>query len=75
MYRRAGLFLPRVAREQFAATGRLSPDDVLPGDLLFFSMKHPGGPLSVPYIVPDGSELVLYVLDQEVDREKAVAVR
>ena len=40
-----------------------------------FSMKLAGGPLSVPYIVPDGSELVLYVLDQEVDREKAVAAR
>jgi beta-lactam-binding protein with PASTA domain len=40
-----------------------------------FSMKHPGGPISVPYIVPDGSELVLYVLDQAVDREKAVAVK
>lgn len=39
-----------------------------------FSMKLSGGPLSVPYIVPDGSELVLYVLDQEVDREKAVAI-
>lgn len=40
-----------------------------------FSMKHSGGPLSVPYIVPEGSELVLYVLDQEVDREKAVSVK
>jgi len=36
-----------------------------------FSMKHPGGPLAVPYIVPDGSELVLTVLDQEVARQKA----
>ncbi len=38
------------------------------------SMKHPGGPRAVPYIVPDGSELVLYVLDKEVDREKAAAL-
>ncbi|MGA2766616.1 MAG: PASTA domain-containing protein [Spirochaetia bacterium] len=35
------------------------------------AMKHPGGPLAVPYIVPDGSELVLTVLDQEVARQKA----
>jgi beta-lactam-binding protein with PASTA domain len=35
------------------------------------AMKHPGGPLAVPYIVPDGSDLVLTVLDQEVARQKA----
>lgn len=35
------------------------------------TMKHPGGPLAVPYIVPDGSELVLTVLDQEMTRQKA----
>lgn len=35
------------------------------------AMKHPGGPLAVPYIVPDGSDIVLTVLDQEVTRQKA----
>lgn len=35
------------------------------------TMKHPGGPIAVPYIVPDGSELVLTVLEQEVARQKA----
>ncbi len=35
------------------------------------AMKHPGGPLAVPYVVPDGSDLVLTVLDQEVARQKA----
>lgn len=35
-------------------------------------MKHPGGPISVPYIVPDNSELILYVLDKEEARERAV---
>ncbi len=35
------------------------------------AMKHPGGPLAVPYVVPDGSDLVLSVLDQEVARQKA----
>jgi beta-lactam-binding protein with PASTA domain len=39
------------------------------------SMKHPGGPISVPYIVPAGSELVLYVLDQEVARDKATQIQ
>jgi eukaryotic-like serine/threonine-protein kinase len=32
-----------------------------------FSTKHPGGPLSVPYIVPEGSDLVL-----SVDRKSVV---
>jgi beta-lactam-binding protein with PASTA domain len=37
------------------------------------AMKHPGGPMSVPYIVPEGSEMVLYVLDKEEVREKTSA--
>jgi eukaryotic-like serine/threonine-protein kinase len=40
---------------------------------VLLAMKHPGGPLSVPYIVPEGSDLVLSVLDKEEVREKAVA--
>jgi beta-lactam-binding protein with PASTA domain len=44
--------------------------DSQPKEIL--SMKYPGGPLAVPYVVPDGGELVLYVLDKEVAREKAV---
>jgi beta-lactam-binding protein with PASTA domain len=43
------------------------------GTAILMQMKHPGGPLSVPYIVPDGSELVLSVLDKEEVREKATA--
>jgi hypothetical protein len=35
------------------------------------AMKHPGGPIAVPYVVPDGSELVLSLLDKEVTREPA----
>jgi len=47
--------------------------DSEPKDLL--TMKHPGGPIAVPYIVPAGSEIVLYVLDQEVTRVKAQAIQ
>lgn len=42
VYHKAGLTLPRVARDQFRATMKLTPDRVLPGDLVFFSMKNPG---------------------------------
>ena len=41
VYRKAGFDLPRVSRQQFAATRYLSPRRVLPGDLVFFSMHHP----------------------------------
>ena len=43
VYRRAHLTLPRLSREQFAATRYLKPQNVLPGDLIFFAMNrsHP----------------------------------
>ena len=41
------------------------------GTVPLLAMKHPGGPLAVPYIVPEDSELVLSVLDREEAREKA----
>jgi cell wall-associated NlpC family hydrolase len=41
VYRKAGFNLPRVSRQQFAATRYLPPRRVLPGDLIFFSMHHP----------------------------------
>ena len=42
VYSKAGLNLPRVAREQYAASLHLKPASVLPGDMIFFAMKHPG---------------------------------
>ena len=41
------------------------------GSKPLLAMKHPGGPIAVPYIVPAGSQLVLNVLDQEVARQDA----
>ncbi len=35
------------------------------GRLTILSARHAGGPLAVPYIVPEGSDLVLTVLDKE----------
>lgn len=35
------------------------------GRLVVLSARHAGGPLGVPYIVPEGSDLVLSVLDKE----------
>ncbi len=42
VYAKAGLSLPRVAREQFAQSLYLSPSAALPGDLVFFAIKNPG---------------------------------
>jgi len=36
-----------------------------------FSMKHPGGPISIPYVVNENSELVLYIFDREEIRKQA----
>jgi beta-lactam-binding protein with PASTA domain len=41
------------------------------GEATLLTMKHPGGPLAVPYIAPEGSEIVLSVLDEEKAREPA----
>ena len=39
VYRWAGLDLPRVSAEQFRFTRYLEPNEVRPGDLVFFNMK------------------------------------
>ena len=42
VYADAGLRLPRVSQDQFKAAKGVLPKEVLPGDLIFFNMKHPG---------------------------------
>ena len=42
VFHNAGFGLPRVARDQFRSTRYLKPEQVLPGDLIFFAMAHPG---------------------------------
>lgn len=42
VYGKAGLNLPRVARDQYKQSLRLAPSGVLPGDMIFFAMKNPG---------------------------------
>ncbi len=69
-----GLYQYTIPPEAIAVNVRLViVSDSEPKEIL--SMKHPGGPLAVPYIVPEGSDLVLYILDQEVDRAKAAAIQ
>ena len=44
VYGKAGITLPRVAKDQFSQARYLPPAGVLPGDMIFFAMKNPGTP-------------------------------
>lgn len=69
-----GLFRYTLAPQPIAVDIRL--DIVTETDRVpLLAMKHPGGPLSVPYVVPDGSEIALSVLNQEVAREMATPIQ
>ncbi|MEC5240629.1 bifunctional lytic transglycosylase/C40 family peptidase [Bacillus mycoides] len=41
-FRQVGIKLPRTAEEQYYATARVSPEQLLPGDLVFFSGTYVG---------------------------------
>ena len=41
VYRQVGVHLPRTAQQQFDATDRLTPDQLQPGDLVFFAHTYP----------------------------------
>jgi beta-lactam-binding protein with PASTA domain len=41
------------------------------GSTTLLSMKHPGGPISIPYVVDEKTELVLYIFDKEEIRQQA----
>jgi beta-lactam-binding protein with PASTA domain len=50
----------------------ISLDAVSPeGSATILAMKHPGGPIAIPYIVDARTELVFYVLDKEELRQAA----
>ncbi|MBN1409600.1 MAG: PASTA domain-containing protein [Spirochaetales bacterium] len=39
---------------------------------VLLSMKHPGGKISIPYVVRSGTEIILYLFDREVKRQYIV---
>lgn len=50
----------------------ISLDSITPSEkTTLLSMKHPGGPISIPYVVEENSELVLYIFDSEEIRQHA----
>ena len=40
-HRQVGIALPRTAQQQFNATARISPEQIRPGDLVFFAYTNP----------------------------------
>jgi cell wall-associated NlpC family hydrolase len=49
-YRSVGITLPRVARDQQMALVRVSPDEMLPGDLIFFNPTSRTDPSTVSHV-------------------------
>ncbi|MFN8472185.1 MAG: C40 family peptidase [Anaerolineae bacterium] len=41
VYGQVGVRLPRTAQQQYNATPRLAPEDLMPGDLVFFASTYP----------------------------------
>ena len=50
VYRQIGVVLPRTAQQQFAVTARLAPDQLQPGDLVFFARTNPSSVEFVTHI-------------------------
>ena len=42
VYRQVGVTLPRTAQQQYNVTAPLAPDELQPGDLVFFEYTYPG---------------------------------
>lgn len=49
VYQQADIALPRTADEQYAATTRLQPDQLQPGDLVFFAHTYPA-PVAITHV-------------------------
>ncbi len=45
VYRQAGVSLPRTAQQQYNATVRISPDELQPGDTVYFAATYPSAEL------------------------------
>jgi cell wall-associated NlpC family hydrolase len=66
VFRGLGVNLPRTAAEQFAATARVSPDALQPGDLVFFANTYMPGISHVGIYIGSGRQINAPVEGQPV---------
>jgi cell wall-associated NlpC family hydrolase len=57
VYQQLGVNLPRTAAEQYAVTARLSPDQLQPGDLVFFANTYMPGISHVGIYIGNGQQI------------------
>jgi beta-lactam-binding protein with PASTA domain len=67
----SGLFAVRLTDYPYAVPMRIGVNTPDGSAFTLVSFDHPGGNLTVPYTVPEGSELVLYVAGREAAKQTA----
>ena len=73
VYRQLGIDLPRTAAEQYAATTRISSDQLQPGDLVFFANTYPSPqPITHVGIYIGGGQMINAPQEGDVVREMPV---
>jgi cell wall-associated NlpC family hydrolase len=73
LYAQVGIALPRTAQEQYNATVRVSPDQLEPGDLLFFGATYPSSePVTHVGIYVGDGRMINAPTEGDVVREMSV---
>ena len=73
VYGQLGITLPRTAADQYAATTRISPDQLQPGDLVFFANTYPSPqPITHVGIYVGGGQMINAPQEGDVVREMPV---
>ena len=71
VFREMGINLPRTAAEQFAATGRVAPEALRPGDLVFFANTYTPGISHVGIYIGGGRQINAPIEGQAVSIQPA----
>jgi peptidoglycan DL-endopeptidase CwlO len=73
VYTQAGIAMPRTAQEQYDATLRVSPDQLQPGDLVFFGATYPSSdPVTHVGIYVGDGQMINAPTEGDIVREMSV---